>query len=275
MDTRSASQKRVLTRSVREDRQRRIRKTIIRGRRRKRIRAALKEIIPGACIGTLTGMLLIYAIATDPAPEYEPYRFQAYNGQWYTPEEYEQFEAEKAAYEESEQADVQKMVSAIHEAQERYELQQEQAWLAYTDRIMTGSSMIASRDWGSEDAYLLAKIAMAEAEGEDTEGKALVILTVLNRVWSPQFPGTIEDVIAEKNAFSSYSNGRYDRVEPDEDCWAALALVQIEHWDESQGALYFERTPDPGESTWHSRNLVTLFIHGNHTFYREEERDGD
>lgn len=109
-------------------------------------------------------MLLIYAIATDPAPEHEPYRFQAYNGQWYTPEEYEQFEAEKAAYEESEQADVQKMVSAIHEAQERYELQQEQAWLSYTDRVMTGSSMIASRDWGSEDAYLLEKIAMAEAE---------------------------------------------------------------------------------------------------------------
>lgn len=139
----------------------------------------------------------------------------------------------------------------------------------------TEATLIKSMDWDADEAYILAKIAMAEAEGEDTEGKALVILTVLNRVWSPQFPGTIEDVIAEKNAFSSYSNGRYDRVEPDEDCWAALALVQIEHWDESQGALYFERTPEPGESTWHSRNLVTLFIHGNHTFYREEERDGD
>lgn len=129
--------------------------------------------------------------------------------------------------------------------------------------------------WSASEEYIAVRMAMAEAEGEDTEGKALVILTVLNRVWSPQFPGTIEEVIAEENAFSSYSNGRYDRVEPDEDCWAALALVQIEHWDESQGALYFERTPEPGESTWHSRNLVTLFIHGNHTFYREEERDGD
>lgn len=28
---------------------------------------------------------------------------------------------------------------------------------------------------------------MAEAEGEDTEGKALVILVVLNRVWSDDF----------------------------------------------------------------------------------------
>ncbi|MCM1219475.1 MAG: cell wall hydrolase [Lachnospiraceae bacterium] len=140
----------------------------------------------------------------------------------------------------------------------------------------TGAALIQSMDWDADEAYILAKIAMAEAEGEDTEGKALVILTVLNRVWSPQFPGTIEEVIAEKNAFSSYGNGRYDRVEPDEDCRAALELVQSRHWDGSRGALYFERTPEPGESTWHSRNLETLFIHGNHTFYTEkEERDGD
>ena len=34
--------------------------------------------------------------------------------------------------------------------------------------------------FNSNDSYLLSKIAMAEAEGEDTEGKALVILVVLN-----------------------------------------------------------------------------------------------
>lgn len=124
----------------------------------------------------------------------------------------------------------------------------------------TEATLIQSMDWGVD---------------EGTEGKALVILTVLNKVWSPQFPGTIEEVITEKNAFSSYSNGRYGRVESDKDCWAALELVQIEHWDESRGALYFERTPEPGESTWYSRNLETLFIHGNHIFYTEkEERDG-
>ena len=34
--------------------------------------------------------------------------------------------------------------------------------------------------WSDEDSYLLAKIAMAEAEGEDTAGKALVMCVVLN-----------------------------------------------------------------------------------------------
>jgi len=53
-------------------------------------------------------------------------------------------------------------------------------------------------DWDSDDAYRLAKIAMAEAESEDTEGKALVMLVVLNRVWDDEFPDTIEEVIFQK-----------------------------------------------------------------------------
>lgn len=147
-----------------------------------------------------------------------------------------------------------------------------QAATEATSELETETKLIYSLDWGADDAYRLAKMAMAEAESEDTEGKALVILVILNRVWSDSFPGTIQEVIAQQNAFTSYSNGRYDRVEPDEDCWAALELIQ-NGWDESQGALYFERTPEAGESTWHSRNLKKLFTHGNHTFYTEKEAD--
>ena len=125
--------------------------------------------------------------------------------------------------------------------------------------------------WSASEEYMAAQMAMAEAEGEDTEGKALVILVIYNRTRSGKFPDTVKGVISQRNAFTSYSNGRYDRVEPDIDCWAALDLIQETGWDESQGALYFERTPEDGESTWHSRNLERLFIHGNHTFYTEKE----
>ena len=65
------------------------------------------------------------------------------------------------------------------------------------------------------------------------------------------------------------SNGRYDKVEPDADCTKAMELITVEHWDESQGALYFEKASD--ESTWHSRNLKKLFTHGAHAFYTEKE----
>lgn len=121
----------------------------------------------------------------------------------------------------------------------------------------------------NDDTYLLAKLAMAEAEGEDTEGKALVIRTVLNRMKSEAFPDSVSEVIYQKDAFTPIRNGRFNRVEPDEDCWAAVELVIEQGWDNSRGALYFERNTT--ESTWHNRNLKKLFVHGNHTFYKEVE----
>lgn len=126
-------------------------------------------------------------------------------------------------------------------------------------------SLIKSRDWDADDSYLLAKIAMAEAEGEDVEGKALVILVVLNRVWTDEFPGTIHDVIYQKNQFSPIANGRFDRVEPDDECYEALEMV-MSGWDESNGALYFES--EKSADNWHSRHLEYLFTHGGHRFYK-------
>lgn len=123
-------------------------------------------------------------------------------------------------------------------------------------------------DWNSEDAYLLAKIAMAEAEGEGIEGKAMVILVVLNRVWSDEFPNSISEVIFQKGQFSPIDNGRYDRVEPDQECYQALDLIQLEKWDKSQGALYFE---SESASDWHRNNLKFLFQHGKHYFYADKE----
>ena len=70
----------------------------------------------------------------------------------------------------------------------------------------------------SKEDYLLAQIAMAEAEGEDTEGKALVMLVVLNRVKADGFPDSVEDVIYQAGQFSPVASGRFDRVEPDADC---------------------------------------------------------
>ena len=130
----------------------------------------------------------------------------------------------------------------------------------------TGSeSLIASRDWDAEESYMLMKIAMAEAEGESVEGKALVMLVVLNRVWSDGFPDTIEEVIFEPGQFSPVrEGGRYFTTEPNDECHEALEMV-MKGWDESHGALYFESCKN---SSWHSENLEFLFQVGNHKFYR-------
>ena len=127
------------------------------------------------------------------------------------------------------------------------------------------------QDEEHDENYMLAKIAMAEAEGEDTEGKALVILVTLNRVCSDSFPNSIEEVILQDEPCIQFSvtaeGGRFWNVEPDADCWEALRLVES-GWNESQDALYFE---SQSQSRWHQENLEFLFEHGNHYFYRDKE----
>lgn len=120
-------------------------------------------------------------------------------------------------------------------------------------------------DFSGKDKEILLKIAMAEAEGEIVEGKALVMLVVLNRVWSEEFPASIEEVVFQENQFSpTVPGGRYWTTTPDAGCYEALEMV-ANGWDESQGALYFEST---GRDGWHSQNLEFLFQLGGHKFYR-------
>lgn len=129
-----------------------------------------------------------------------------------------------------------------------------------------------SRNLSEDDKYLLAKIAMAEAEGESFKTKIFVILTVLNRADSNNkyFPNTIKEVIFEESKgvyqFSSViPGGRWWRVEPNEECWEAVNIVNGMKDDITFGALYFEAYT--GES-WHSKNLEFLFKSDNTRFYK-------
>lgn len=128
-----------------------------------------------------------------------------------------------------------------------------------------------SKDWGEEDSYLLAKIAKCEAGTESMHGKTLVILVVLNRVWNDDFPDTIEEVILQQsNGVYQFSpvrpGGSWWTLEPDEECWEAVRIVQESIYDYSEGALYFEGCKN--KDNWHSRNLEFLYQVGGHRFYR-------
>ena len=123
-----------------------------------------------------------------------------------------------------------------------------------------------SKDWSAQESYLLARIAMAEAEGCNTQTKTLIIMCVLNRIWSDEFPDTIEEVIFQENQFSPIDNGRWDRVEPNEDCYEAVKVVMEAKYDYSGGATYFENCAD--EDNWHSRNLEFLYESEGIRFYK-------
>lgn len=123
-----------------------------------------------------------------------------------------------------------------------------------------------SKDWSAKESYLLARIAMAEAEGCNIRTKTLIIMCVLNRVWSDEFPDTIEEVIFQENQFSPIDNGRWDRVEPNEDCYEAVRIVMEAKYDYSGGATYFENCAD--EDNWHSRDLEYLYESEGIRFYK-------
>ena len=128
---------------------------------------------------------------------------------------------------------------------------------------------VKNEQFTDEEEYLLAKLAMAEAEGEDLKGKAFVMLVVLNRVNDDEFPDTIKEVIFQESdgtyQFSPIGDGRFFKQEPSDECYEALELVKT-GYDESKGALYFTSIKE--QSTWHSRNLDFLFEHGGHLFYK-------
>ena len=102
-----------------------------------------------------------------------------------------------------------------------------------------------------EEMDLLEQIAMAEAKGEGSKGMAFVMRVVLNR--SLHDGQSIREVIYRPGQF--YTAG----MEPGSDeCHEALAMV-MDGWDESQGALFFNRDGYRAEKE-------PLFQYGNHYF---------
>lgn len=122
-----------------------------------------------------------------------------------------------------------------------------------------------------DDKYLLAKIAMAEAESQNIQTKTLVIMSVLNRVESEDFPDSIQEVIFQ-NSNGTYQfspvmqGGRWWTTEPNEDCYEAVKVVLESPIDYSDGALYFESCEE--EENWHSKNLTYLYQSQDLRFYK-------
>lgn len=118
-----------------------------------------------------------------------------------------------------------------------------------------------------EEAEMLMKIAMAEAEGEGVEGKAWVMAVVLNRVKDSRFPDTIEDVIfqkfKDKYQFSPIGDGRYFSAEPNLECHLALAEIE-KNGCNGIDALYFENA----NASWQADNCEYVATVGHHRFYK-------
>lgn len=112
-----------------------------------------------------------------------------------------------------------------------------------------------------DEAQLLLKVAEAEAGNQGSDGMWLVMSVIVNRVNSGDFPDSINDVIYQKNQFSTVSNGAIDRVEISAEAHEALA--RIEKGDVAKEIIAFENV----KNDFLSRYFWAAFEHKDHRFY--------
>lgn len=115
----------------------------------------------------------------------------------------------------------------------------------------------AGKGLSEDDVKLIARVTMAEAEGESEYGKRLVIDTILNRLHSEYFPNTVSEVIYQSGQFACMWNGRVDRCYVTDEIYS---LVKEELGDLKNRDVIFFKTDG------YIKYGSPLFQEGNHYF---------
>ena len=109
---------------------------------------------------------------------------------------------------------------------------------------------------------LMARIVYGESRGEPFEGQVAVAAVVLNRLFSDEFPSTIEGVIYQNLAFTAVADGQYN-LTPNAQAYQAVRIA-LEGYDPTYGATYYWN-PATATSQWVWSREITLKI-GKHGF---------
>lgn len=111
------------------------------------------------------------------------------------------------------------------------------------------------------DKERLLQIASLEAGNQGVDGMAYVMQTVLNRVFDPDFPMTVEGVLFQENQFTTAS--KLDNANIVDGAEDAFYLVTEGEYKVSE-ALYFESMPGTVWAGCHEY----LFTYEGHDFYK-------
>lgn len=116
-----------------------------------------------------------------------------------------------------------------------------------------------------DDIYLMSQIVYAESKGEPFEGKVAVASVILNRVLSPNFPNTVEEVVFQRNAFSCVIDNEIN-VSPSQECFDAVYEAISGH-DPTREALFFYN-PETATCAWMQHvDKTNVTPIGHHVFF--------
>lgn len=114
---------------------------------------------------------------------------------------------------------------------------------------------------------MLMKVAQAEAGNQGIDGMWLVMSVVMNRVGSRSFPDSIEEVIFQKGAFSSVTDGRYEeQVILSYEVTEALGMIL--DGEVAESIVAFEIKDSDVLEKW----FEYAFTFRDHNFYTEKEQ---
>lgn len=139
-----------------------------------------------------------------------------------------------------------------------------------TVTVTGGSGAISSagEHYDEGDLYWLSRIISAESKGEPLTGQIAVGNVILNRVASPEFPGSVYDVIFDARwggQFSPVKNGTiYDAPAASSVLAAKLCL---EGANTAGDSLYF-LAPALAGNFWTMEERTHVTTIGSHWFYR-------
>jgi len=133
--------------------------------------------------------------------------------------------------------------------------------------LIRGGEDYYNTHFSPEDVFWLSHIIYAEAREQPLAGLIGVGNVVLNRIESDHFPGTIFDVIFDRQYTIQFepivTGGVY--AEPDEMSVIAACLC-LEGYNTVGDSLYFVN-PDKGDSSWFDSALTHVITIGQHKFF--------
>lgn len=119
-----------------------------------------------------------------------------------------------------------------------------------------------------KEIRLLKRIVMAEAVGEPMEGQIAVANVVLNRVKSPWYPNTIEEVIFQHGQFNPTWDGSLDRIDFIKPTVKLAVIKAIAGYEAVPGSTLFFLNKDIATDMTIPNTRTYVEKIGNHTFYR-------
>lgn len=113
------------------------------------------------------------------------------------------------------------------------------------------------------EIYMIAKMIYGEARGECYQGQVAVGAVIMNRLYSPDFPDTVYEVLFQDSQFSAIDDGQY-YLTPDDSAISA-AYEAVNGADPTGGALfYWNPVKAPNNAFLNAKPIIATI--GNHVF---------